>query len=242
MYHFLKLNISEFQIAFFPNVAAYPQKFLLLYIVLDQISGFLTFLIEIITTEDAGLFMTSIILGGCSFPRVFFPFRFPLGWGYGRQAILSTEVSYFVLSFSLVLIGLVLDFISMHIFRLSFQKSQRNPSSSIRASSPRKILLEQKTSSPKWTPQLSSTISLSSLGSLVVKNGASTPPCSVPYFDVPTQHRKVISMQTGTSKAQRSYATVHVLSFCVGWYCFCLLVSAGTVLNCNLSVGTCSEQ
>ena len=48
------------------------------------ISRFLTFLIEIIFAEVAGLLMTSIILGGCSFPRVFFPFRFPLGWGYGR--------------------------------------------------------------------------------------------------------------------------------------------------------------
>ena len=40
------------------------------------ISGFLTFLIEIIIAEATGLFMTSIILGGYSFPRVFFPLDF----------------------------------------------------------------------------------------------------------------------------------------------------------------------
>ena len=51
------------------------------------IFGFLAFLIEIIFAEVTGLFMTSIILGGCSFPRVFFPSRFPFGWNYGREDI-----------------------------------------------------------------------------------------------------------------------------------------------------------
>ena len=51
------------------------------------IFGFLAFLIEIIFAEVTGLFMTSIILGDCSFPKIFLPSRFPFGWGYGREDI-----------------------------------------------------------------------------------------------------------------------------------------------------------
>ena len=80
------------------------------------ISGLLTLLIEIISIEVARFLMTSIILGGCSFPKVFFFLGFSLGWGNGRLAILSTKVSCFVLSFSFVLIGRILDlYICAHL-------------------------------------------------------------------------------------------------------------------------------
>ena len=48
------------------------------------ISRFFTFLIEIISVEVAGLLMTSIILRGYSFPRLFIFLGFSLGWDYGR--------------------------------------------------------------------------------------------------------------------------------------------------------------
>ena len=75
-----------------------------------------SFLIEIIILEVT-ILLFPVVLGGYSFPMEFlrgtFLSGFPFGRGYGGEAILGTEVSYFVLGFALTSLALDLH-ISAH--------------------------------------------------------------------------------------------------------------------------------